>query len=144
VNQESNFQGVTFVKGVGAGMTHKQVCLLASLQVLGGQDPIYSKSVSPTYLDKNLDSSLATRNPLKASRNGQRREGGTTPNVPTARRKHVTESGCRSRFYNRSGPLGGALKKGRPIWVCNGWKVLTKKKVRVELFQCNWRAAYLQ
>jgi hypothetical protein len=23
----------------------------------------------------------------------------------------------------------GALKKGRPIWVCNGWKVLMKKKV---------------
>ncbi|CAK9879143.1 unnamed protein product [Sphagnum jensenii] len=92
-------------------MTHKQVCLLASLQVLGGQDPIYSKSVSPTYLDKNPDSSLATRNPLRASRNGQRREGGTTPNVPTARRKHVTESGCRSRFYNRSGPLEGCPKE---------------------------------
>jgi len=38
----------------------------------------------------------------------------------------------------------GALKKGRPIWVCNGWKVLMKKKLRVEFFQCNWRAAYVQ
>jgi hypothetical protein len=38
----------------------------------------------------------------------------------------------------------GALKKGRPIGVCNGWKVLMKKKVRVEFFQCNWRAVYLQ
>jgi hypothetical protein len=26
------------LQGVGAGMTHKQVCLLASLQVLGGED----------------------------------------------------------------------------------------------------------
>jgi hypothetical protein len=38
----------------------------------------------------------------------------------------------------------GALKKGRPIWVCNGWKDLMKTKVRVEFFQCNWKAAYLQ
>jgi hypothetical protein len=27
------------LQGVGAGRTHKQVCLLASLQVLGGEDP---------------------------------------------------------------------------------------------------------
>jgi hypothetical protein len=37
-------------------------------------------------------------------------------------------------------PWKGALKKGTPIWVCNGWKVLMKKKLKVEFFQCNWRA----
>jgi hypothetical protein len=40
------------LQGVGAGMTYKQVCLLASLQVLGGGDifldprPYGSKSVT--------------------------------------------------------------------------------------------------